>query len=126
MCFTVDHIKPKVAEKDINVYKIGFLKRGKFHPIWKNLFEYKVDEVTPKVELIIKYDTFFGRVILEGYHSYSHAGVQYNHRGLNEMLRQRGLTPVTAYLVIPEGARFYENEVGEFVSETIILKSIVK
>ena len=78
MCLVINHLKPKIADKDIVCYKL--VERTKIKGVYKSSFqgfEYVIRQLYTnniKIELsykLIKYKVLFGHFIEEGmFHSY--------------------------------------------------------
>jgi len=120
MCFIVhpNYFKPKIAEQDIECYKLGSLKDGKFVSKFLN-YVYEFGKIQPKIELKISPCTSTSEYkITYGYHSlmaippYSRYIVQLNYCYVN--------------CIIPKGAVYFVNpDVQEYVSSQIIIQEII-
>ena len=144
MCWTTynkDYTVKKIAEKDIEVFKIIHDDNT---PYFQEGITYEVGKICPtvKIDVIERIcnegvaDNIASFRIFEGYHSYSkencyleeHEWVKYCTR----LVRRKSDNAVTicyygkldgeyklADFIIPKGTTYYENEYGEIVSETI-------
>lgn len=107
MCFsTTKNAKAKIAEKDIECYKI--LIRGIYAPCQKK--RYKKNESNPNVPLVKRRDGNY-YMIDKGYHSYKTLGSAKASWLLGKIVR----------FIIPKGTRYYSNRI-EYVSETIVMQ----
>jgi hypothetical protein len=119
MCFiTTRQARAKIATKNIICYKKehSFNKRtGIFHSYYQSRFIYRIDVKQPVIHLKKEIDRCESRDYREinaGYHSYN---------------KKVYTVFVLGKFIIPKGTRYFENkERGEYVSETIIFKGIIK
>ena len=122
----------KVAKKDIEVFKILFSDGIPYY--WRNSIRYTKGTLCPLIPLP---DALVDdEEIKNGYHSYSKkycyaeklfkmgAYRIFNKASEDDIPRQIDFYPVAKYkvFVIPKGTRYYENEKGEIVSETIMMQ----
>lgn len=109
MCFIVENNKPKIAKRNIKVYKfVDEIDSTTCESYWKN-YKYTQNKVCKKIKLKFTKSKFFGNTIEKGYHSYIY----------NDDYHIR----VNSIFIIPKGSEYYVNiEDGEYVSDTIIFK----
>ena len=108
MCLVINHLEPKIADKDIICYKL--VKRTKIKGIYKSSFqgfEYIIRQLYTnniKIEFsykLIKPETIFGYFIEEGmFHSYA----SYLYPVILSPLPNGALLKC----IIPKGAYYYE------------------
>ena len=121
MCWFIDKNKilPLVANEDIEVIKV-VLKNGKT-PFLNYIVAF--NERLPKVSIVPQYGSRLA-MIEAGYHSYSKKIV------ITEQLATFAVLPLNVYYLknccfykayIPKGKKYYENEYGECVSETLVI-----
>ena len=126
MCWTGKN-NPQIATEDMKVFKIFEYKNGEIlSPIMT--MQWKRGKLAPHVE--IPYSSSLYRIIDEGYHScrdlkivpnyckkvYVGGSFIFFHR-TPAMYKQKRFIMLTC--IIPKGTKYYENEYGEIVSETI-------
>lgn len=126
MCWNGYSGQKKVAEKDIDVYKIGRVQDNRFICEFRN-FSYKKGVLNE--ELILKETRWMGSIsINEGYHSYKRVSFEFNslsdtikfiYRGYTLHPYQEGLYDLATF-IIPKGSIYYENINGEIVSSNIL------
>lgn len=128
MCLSLSKIHPGlpiVAIQDIRVYKLGWIIKEQFVPMWKTEFRYTKDEITAKVQLKITSsgcDSYPG-YITEGYHSYNdlrNAQLDF----FKQVAKSRGIRMVAGIFSIPKSTQYYQSG-HEIVSEQIIYKGII-
>lgn len=127
MCWLGYSTQKHVAEKDIEVYKIGTIRGTKFVCEFKSFF-YKKGVVNK--ELIIKEETHWSGCIAinEGYHSYERVSIKYDSLSGKTKSIYRGYVLQSYYdgfydlatFIIPKGSIYYKNILGEIVSSNII------
>ena len=140
MCWEGRITDKKVAEKDITVKKILdsvcpglFIKSRYFAPYYKD-FEYEIGKVYETEITPVEYEDRKGWCsISEGFHSYSMKLkiskscqgrdvyiISPNGRILNFLF---GISPMAVMeCVIPKSTVYWENDLGEIVSEKLIVK----
>ena len=126
MCWNGHSGQKKVAEKDIEVYKIGRVQDNRFICEFRN-FSYK--KGVPNEELVLKEIYWMGSIsINEGYHSYKRVSIQFKslsdtikfiYRGYTLHPYRDGLYDLATF-IIPKGSIYYENINGEIVSSNIL------
>ena len=126
MCWNGHSEQKKVAEKDIEVYKIGRVQDNRFICEFRN-FSYK--KGVPNEELVLKEICWMGSIsINEGYHSYKRVSIRFNslsgkikyiYRGYKIQPYLDGLYDLATF-IIPKGSIYYENLDGEIVSSNIV------
>ena len=126
MCWNGHSEQKKVAEKDIEVYKIGRVQDNRFICEFRN-FSYK--KGVPNEELVLKEICWMGSIsINEGYHSYKRVSIRFNSLSGKVKYIYRGYI-IQPYLddsydlatfIIPKGSIYYENFDGEIVSSNIV------
>lgn len=121
----------KIADKDITVYKIGYMTAecNFSGPLYKN-FIYKPNVLNVGVKLsvedkqILSFDKIhYEYQINEGYHSYSEEKAFYQLRILIECydsINTCGANYSIGTFIIPKGTEYYENEVGEIASSQLV------
>ena len=135
MCWTTFNnicMFEKTAEKDIEVFKILSADNTPFFRYGK---PYKVGKECPNIILDIK--RYNGRGTIEkGYHSYSKEKCchkkekTFSDIAIENVKHKATNTAISFYcygklgckvadFIIPKGTKYYENEYGEIVSETI-------
>lgn len=129
MCW-IGRCDVKIAERDFYVYKLGRVSDKGFNSLYQN-FIYEPKEINKKVELnpiqVFEYGSAY--VIYEGYHSYKDIAMPYS--DLHPYYRTIYLGKIVNYIrlnniysiatfLIPKGSKYYENDVGEIVSSSII------
>ena len=115
MCWNGHSGQKKVAEKDIEVYKIGRVRDNRFICEFRN-FSYK--KGVPNKELVLKETRWMGSIsINEGYHSYKRVSIEFNslsdtikfiYRGYTLHPYREGLYDLATF-IIPKGSIYYEN-----------------
>lgn len=114
MCWTCsNYTNGHIARKDIKVYKLVKVEKGKYFSWYKN-YEYKPNELQLLINIKLK-PTIGGWKIEEGYHSY-------NMRLACQMNKALHMEALMVECIIPQGTKFYKNYDGCLVSEQIILK----
>ena len=126
MCWNGHSGQKKVAEKDIEVYKIGRVQDNRFICEFRN-FSYEKGVLNE--ELILRENRWMGSIsINEGYHSYKRVSFEFNslsdtikfiYRGYL-MYPYRDSLYDLATFIIPKGSIYYENINGEIVSSNIL------
>lgn len=126
MCWNGYSGQKKVAEKDIEVYKIGRVQDNKFICEFRH-FSY--EKGGPNEELVLRENRWMGSIsINEGYHSYKRVSIQFNSLSGTIKFIYRGYVvhPYRddlydlATFIIPKGSIYYENIKGEIVSSNIM------
>ena len=129
MCW-IGKNNPQIATEDIKVFKIFKYKHGDIlSPVMP--MQWKRGELAPHVE--IPDSLVYTRIIDEGYHSCRDLKIVPNYfdgkispfreasfssfRGVLIMSKQERFIMLTC--IIPKGTKYYKNEYGEIVSETI-------
>lgn len=135
MCWTGKKIR-KVALNDIPVYKIGFYENEKSSTSYFQRFIYEAGKkYSSEVVLKCTYDD--NVLIKEGLHSYSFKTelerttdfliVRNKLRYVEGYpINEYKLCLAKIYCTIPRGAFYYENELGEIVSNELIIDNIIK
>lgn len=127
MCWSGFKVQKKVAEKDIEVYKIGLVQDNRFICEFQD-FSYEKGVVNK--ELVLKEEShWFGYITInEGYHSYKRVSIRFNSLLGKIKCIYRGYI-IQPYLddlyhlatfIIPKGSIYYENRDGEIVSSNIV------
>lgn len=137
MCFFVKKgQQPKILSQDMTVYKVGTIKHGFFHPIWKSEFKYSVGQPTIEVKLkLVNTDpdfefaeikgTDYDGIIMEGYHAWSDRKGMSDHKFYESVLKYRGEVPVIGQFTIPKGIQFYINiDDDTVVASQLIFKKL--
>lgn len=126
----------KIADKDITVYKIGYMTAecNFSGPLYKN-FTYKPNVLNMGVKLsvedkqILSFDKIhYEYQINEGYHSYSEKcclkkTFRHSTKIITEdmgIIYHYGATFSAGKFIIPKGTEYYKNEDGEFVSSQLV------
>lgn len=108
---------PKTAECDIEVIKV--VRKDNKTPFREYYVEY--NKCLPKVNIVLQYEN--NRLfITNGYHSHSKNCLvkeDYRFFELNGFAYEKYCDIHKAY--IPKGTKYYENEWGDFVSETLVI-----
>lgn len=123
-----------IADKDIEVYKVGYKNDKIFNPFYKNEFSYNIN--SPNRELKLKLtdeNYYYDYYIDEGYHSFSE-----NCKFTANMIIDREVFDIrtkddrplferkidnTIYIgkfIIPKGSDVYVNTYGEMVSSQLV------
>ena len=140
----------KVAEKDIEVYKIGCWKNKGFSPYYCDTFIYKPNIPNKEIKLVMNNRACLNIFYIdEGYHSYSgECFVELFNKDVNfvgvfsigSILKKPKVKKkniiyfdkiyfihehiddsfIIGKFIIPKGTEYYKNEVGEIVSSNII------
>ena len=127
MCWEGYKSQRRVAEKDIEVYKIGLVQDNIFICEFQ---DYAYEKGVANKELILKEEHhWLGYITInEGYHSYKRVSVKYNsllgsikyiYRGYRIQPYSDGLFHLATF-IIPKGSIYYENLDGEIVSSNIL------
>lgn len=126
MCWNGHSGQKKVAERDIEVYKIGRVQDNRFICEFRN-FSYKKGVLNE--ELALRENRWMGSIsINEGYHSYKRVSFEFNslsdiikfiYRGYTLHPYRDGLYDLATF-IIPKGSIYYENINGEIVSSNIL------
>lgn len=126
MCWNGRSEQKKVAEKDINVYKIGRVQDNRFICEFRNFY---YEKWIPNKELVLRENLWAGNIsINEGYHSYKSVSIEFNslsdtikfiYRGYVRYPYRDGLYDLATF-IIPKGSVYYENLDGEIVSSNIL------
>lgn len=122
MCLYTKQIKPKVAEKDIVVYKILDYNMGS--PYYGLLYHLN-RKITSDLQI---YDSrrFLGTQLLnveEGLHSFTKRIVAYlTQRYLNIYYKKSGITYSTYKAIIPKGSKYYIGLNNDIASDALIVK----
>lgn len=126
MCWNGHSGQKKVAEKDIEVYKIGLVHNNRFICEFRD-FSYKKGVINK--ELVLRETHWMGSIsIKEGYHSYKRVSIKFDSLSGRTKYIYLGykLHPYPygiyhlATFIIPKGSIYYENIYGEIVSSNII------
>ena len=127
MCWNGYRIQRRVAEKDIEVYKIGIVQNNRFICEFQD-FSYK--KGVTNEELVLRETRWMNSIsINEGYHSYKRVSIKFNSLSSNKfkyIYRGYVIQPYRegrydlATFIIPRGSTYYENLDGEIVSSNII------
>lgn len=129
MCW-IGKNNPQIATEDIKVFKIFEYKNGELlSPVM--LMGWKRGKLASHVE-IPDSSTLYLRNIGKGYHSCRDLKIVPNHFNDISIIREAFFSPIHGLLImrkkerfimltciIPKGTKYYENEYGEIVSETI-------
>ena len=129
MCWTGKN-NPQIATEDMKVFKIFEYKNGKIlSPVM--LTQWKRGKLAPHVE-IPDSSVLRLRIIDKGYHSCRDLKIVPNHFNDIGIIKEAFFSPIYGLLImrkqerfimltciIPKGTKYYENEYGEIVSETI-------
>ena len=126
MCWNGHSEQKKVAEKDINVYKIGRVQDNRFICEFRHFY---YEKWIPNKELVLRENLWMGSIsINEGYHSYKSVSIEFNslsdtikfiYRGYVRHPYRDGLYDLATF-IIPKGSVYYENLNGEIVSSNIL------
>lgn len=118
MCFILhpEHLKKKIAKKDILCYKYIFVENVSL--IYD--YQYETGVVNPKIKLIKIKKLYLNHKIIEGgYHSYDNQDVK---SIFLEYVSHADASIKVATFKIPKGTGyFYNPDKHEYVSETIIM-----
>lgn len=126
----------KIAEEDINVFKIAIKSENTIISAYKG-FQYKIEQLYETEINLEKGYTFAS--IDKGFHSYSNkcrlikGCSHFGYSAFRIMFKTRLLDSFGRHAVpycrvdciIPKGSQYYENEYGEIVSNKIILKKVI-
>ena len=127
MCWCGYKIQRRVAEKDIEVYKIGRVQDNRFNCEFQ---WYSYEKGVVNKELVLKEEPhWLGYITInEGYHSYKRVSIRFNSLSGKVKYIYRGYI-IQPYLddlydlatfIIPKGSIYYENLDGEIVSSNIV------
>lgn len=122
--------RPKIAKKDITVYKCGNISYNGHNFISncegflyipevlnEEQFTYDDDNsVSDEIEMDYLRTGIPVKYVIEGFHSFK--SVQRMRDGGND-------SETDAKFIIPKGAKYYENECGNLVSNQIIFKKFI-
>lgn len=131
MCWTTqydNHLQPLIAEDDMKVLKL--LSEDLKSPFQLN-FHYILNENAPYVPIKLEISYWQKEdIINDGYHSFNinHHSILKFEELTEKYLYKKSVFPEGSCLfeaIIPKGTKYYENEYGEIVSETIrIVKKV--
>lgn len=127
MCWEGYKSQRRVAEEDIEVYKIGLVRDNIFICEFQ---DYAYEKGVANKELVLKEEHYgLGYITInEGYHSYKRVSVKcdsllgsikYIYRGSRIQPYSDGLFHLATF-IIPKGSIYYENLDGEIVSSNIL------
>ena len=126
MCWKGYSEQKKVAERDINVYKIGRVQDNRFICEFQHFY---YEKWISNKELVLRENLWMGSIsINEGYHSYKSVSIEFNslsdtikfiYRGYVRYPYRDGLYDLATF-IIPKGSIYYENLDGEIVSSNIL------
>ena len=135
MCWVSSQAVKQIAEEDIKVFKIGESHGGKFCGMYTD-FEYQLNQLY-STHICIReadyQDIFIGS---QGFHSYdpfiAHLDIPENgiiqwavYAGKRRLdFDTDGTNYVKAECIIPKGSVYYKNDMGEMISNQIIIKNI--
>lgn len=129
MCW-IGKYAPRVARRDITVYKLGRILENKFISLYQD-YTYEIRGINEEITLISRVNPVFNPLcmICEGYHSYTSISMPYSKLGSFSRKIYLGKELSTLWLcnnyyiatfIIPKGSDYLENVVGEIVSSNII------
>lgn len=147
MCWTSKNAISKIADKDIECFKLVLQDENNTIYSFYNEFVYELNKLYKTKINILKYNNNKFTDILEGFHSYSNKVKYYNK--VNNIIKlyivinnarinltntyckysyiltkDKPAKLVIANCIIPKGSTYYVNEHEEIVSNQIIIKSI--
>lgn len=132
MCWESKTLPVKnIAEENIEIFKICTLYDYEIHAYFNADFVYTLDKVYEQKKLIMyeRHILYQGYFVEEAFHSYSNSCLIYwldfNTISIN------GTRYIGPYLIkvkgyIPKGAIYYINEIGEIVSDKIVLTDYIE
>lgn len=132
----------KVAEKDIEVYKIGYKKYNKFTSYFRDDFSYKANIPNEEIKLYMDSNHLYDFCVDKGHHSYSGecnyfyliwiGNEAFNIESPLKIYKGEKEKPIRfieefinnsiniGKFIIPKGTEYLENENGEIVSTQLI------
>lgn len=127
MCFFARNPQKRIAESDVTCYKIVYVHKKKINS-YVRAFPYELNK--KYFQPIQFYKNRFGSRAEEGFHSYNKVEYAFN--------EYYGLYIESPYFrtsvdsnerivkcIIPKGTIYYKNELGEIISESIVIKKII-
>ena len=135
MCWMCSKAEKKIAEEDIKVFKIGKGYEDIFESLYVD-FKYQLNQLYTScidVEFQTHSNNFIGS---QGFHSYdpSIVHLKISENGIIQWAVYAGKRRldcdthigdcVKAECVIPKGSVYYKNDMGEIISNQIIIKNI--
>ncbi|MDE5888574.1 MAG: hypothetical protein K2H20_00995, partial [Bacilli bacterium] len=122
-----DQIVPKIAEQDINVYKVGFIKNDEFRS-YPQIAHYELN----KIKLEYNFESYITTAgILEDVYKtgkglYSIGDLQIAKFYLNQLIYSSDYIETAILLrlykaIIPKGAKYVVNEYNFYVSDSLII-----
>lgn len=140
MCWIcpIEQFQERVTSKDIRVFKIVKIINNKIVSLYQD-YIYKLGESNPIEKRMYVLPFNDTRKIIHGYHSYSYDKISINFDSshscfnISNSSTQELLDWVianddfyyVAECIIPKGVKYYLNPKGEYVSESIIISSII-
>jgi hypothetical protein len=126
MCWKSNNLIAKKADKDIVVYKMGFIKNNIFTSYYRDGFQYNKNNSNLPIIKIQVINTNCIYSIEKGYHCYSkYCQINLNKQYFN--IYSISGVKIDYYFyadigkfIIPKGTIYYENKDGEIVSEKLI------
>ena len=138
MCWMSRTLTKRIATEDIKVFKIGESHGGKFYGMYTG-FKYQLNQLYSThicIREVDYQDIFIGS---HGFHSYDpfivHLDIPENdiiqwavyagQRRLDfDTFDTDGTNYVKAECIIPKGSVYYKNDMGEIISNLIIIKNV--
>lgn len=135
MCLYASHREPKVAEQDIEVYKVAIYSdvSKTYHTPYRGYAMDSGDDVTTEIQdeaTVIGYyqlDWYRHFEVNQGFHTLANLRPAYEEAEMHK-LNCRDNNPTVFHAIIPKGTRYYEGEYGgmiSYASERLIIGSVV-
>lgn len=132
MCWTNKKAEKKIANKDIEVFKIGHFRDNMFCSLFLG-FYYQLNQLY-STNIHIKVGINNKIEGTQGFHSYNSSIVKLEVRPCAWYIYFRAIMLdccfisnnfIKAECIIPKGSEYYENNMGEIISNQIVIKNVI-